>query len=89
VETLQSRLQYPVVAAHPTLPKPTKPFILGYSVIAIMLHFSAQGKAYLSVCPVALLAYLLFLKLCCWLYWVVVFLRGVVVATRAQVNASD
>ncbi len=43
------------MAAHPTLPKPTKPFILGYSVIAIVLHFSVPGKAYLAVCSVTLL----------------------------------
>jgi hypothetical protein len=45
------------VAAHPTSPKSTKPFILGYSVIAIVLHLSVLGKAYLSVCSVTALAY--------------------------------
>jgi len=57
VETLHHRSQYPVVATHPTLSKSTKPFILGYSVFVIVLHFSAPGKACLSVCSVTLLAY--------------------------------
>ena len=39
------------------LTKSTKPFILGYSVIANMLLSSAPGKAYLSVCSVTLQAY--------------------------------
>jgi hypothetical protein len=38
--------QYPLTATHPTLPKPTKPFILGYSVIAIVLHFSARQSLF-------------------------------------------
>ena len=38
------------------LTKPIKPFILGYSVIAIVLHFNMPSKAYLSVCSVTLLA---------------------------------
>ena len=46
-----------MVAAHPTLTKSTKPFILGYSVIAIVLLSSVPGKAYLSVCSVTLLAF--------------------------------
>ena len=45
---------------HPTPPKPTKPFISGYSVIAIVLLSSAPGKACLSVCSITLLAYCLF-----------------------------
>ena len=56
IETFQHRSQYPVVATHSILTKPTKPFILAYSVIAIMLHFSAPGKANLSVCSVTILA---------------------------------
>jgi len=64
IETLQYRSQYSLPATHPTLTKSTKPFILGYSVIAIVLHFSVPGKACLSVCSVTLLTYLLFLKLC-------------------------
>ncbi|MBA7649382.1 hypothetical protein ES703_57179 [subsurface metagenome] len=45
------------MAAHSTPPKPTKLFILAYSVIAIVLLSSALGKAYLSVCSVTLLAF--------------------------------
>jgi len=41
IGTLHHRSQYPLPATHSTLPKPTKPFISGYSVIAIVLHFSA------------------------------------------------
>ena len=48
--------QYPLTATHPTLPKPIKPFILGYSVIAIVLLSSVPGKACLYVCSVTLLA---------------------------------
>jgi hypothetical protein len=44
------------VATHPTLTKSTKPFILSYSVIAIVLHFSVPGKAYLAVYSVVLVA---------------------------------
>jgi len=40
-----------------TLTKPTNPFRLAYSVIAIVLLSSASGKAYLSVCSVTLLAF--------------------------------
>ncbi len=46
-----------MVAAHSILTKAIRPFILGYSVIAIVLHFSVLGKAYLAVCSVTLLAY--------------------------------
>ena len=57
MRALPHRSQYPVVATHPTLPKPTKPFVLGYFVIAIVLHLSVPGKACLAVCSVTLLAY--------------------------------
>ena len=40
----------------PHTKKTTKPFILHYSVIANMLHFSVSGKACLPVCSVTLLA---------------------------------
>ena len=43
--------------AYLTPPKPTKPFILHYSVTANMLLSSVSGKACLSVCSVTLLAY--------------------------------
>jgi len=45
------------MAAHLTLTKSTKPFILSYSVIAIVLFSNVPGKAYLSVCSVTLLAF--------------------------------
>ena len=57
IETLQHRSQYPLPATHPTLPKPTKPFISSYSVIAIVLFCSVPGKACLAVCSVTLVAY--------------------------------
>jgi len=57
IGTLQHRLQYPVVAAHLTPTKSTKPFILGCAVIAIVLHSSVPRKACLAVCPVTLLAH--------------------------------
>ncbi len=57
VGTLQHRSQYPVVAAHSMLTKSTKPFVLGYSVIANMLLSSVPGKACSPVCSVALIAY--------------------------------
>jgi hypothetical protein len=57
IETLQHRLQYPLTVTHPILPKPTKPFILAYSVIAIGLHFSVPGKAYLSVCSSSIIGF--------------------------------
>jgi len=56
METLQHQSQYPLTATHPTLTKSTKPFILGYSVIAIVLFCSVPGKACLAVCSVTLLA---------------------------------
>jgi hypothetical protein len=56
IETLQHRSQYPLTATHPTPPKPTKPFVLGYSVIAVVLLFSVPGKACLAVCSVVLVA---------------------------------
>ena len=54
--TLQHRSQYPVAATHPTLTKSTKPFILAYTVIVIVLLSSVPGKAYLSICSITLLA---------------------------------
>ncbi|GAH35114.1 unnamed protein product, partial [marine sediment metagenome] len=42
--------QYPLPATHLTPPKPTKPFILGYSVIAIVLHFSAWQSLFSCLC---------------------------------------
>ena len=57
IEPLHHRSQYPLTTAHSTLPKPTKPFVLGCTVIAIVLHFSVPGKAFLAVCSIILVAY--------------------------------
>ncbi len=46
-----------MAATHPTPAKSTKPFVLGYSVIVVVLHFSVPSKVYLAVCSVTLLAF--------------------------------
>jgi len=49
IGTLQHRSPYPLTAIQSTLTKPTKPFILGYSVIAIVLLSSVPRQS-LVIC---------------------------------------
>ena len=44
-------------ATHSILTKSTKPFILHYSVIAIVLHFSVSGKACLMLAAVGIISF--------------------------------